>query len=56
MGLSEENFTYQLAEVGNDGKEETGEHRPHSLGALLYQSNGDLNSLQEDFDKTLQWK
>ena len=39
-------LTHQLEEVGNDGEEETGEHRTHRFGSLLYQCNGDLNSLQ----------
>ena len=42
-----DNFTHQLEEVGNNGEEQTGEHRTHRFGSLLYQCNGDLNSLQE---------
>ena len=43
-----DSFTHQLEEVGNDGEEQTGEHRTHRFGSLLYQCNGDLNSLQEE--------
>ena len=43
-----DSFTHQLEEVGNDGEEQTGEHCPHRFGSLLYQCNGDLNSLQEE--------
>ena len=46
LNLSVRHLTHQLEEVGNDGEEETGEHRTHRFGSLLYQCNGDLNSLQ----------